>query len=100
MPLDSSTNGDRRSWARGPFVVGALLGVLVGVSLYGAYWLFGHTLGPLELVLWPSGVILQAFDGASTPQVVSAVLVTVLVNGLMYGTVAWLGALILRQAHR
>lgn len=91
---------DWRSRVWGPFVAGALLGLVVGVSLYSAYWFFGQTLSALALTLWPSAVILQAFDGASTLQVASAVVVTVLVNGLLYGAIASLGASILRRASR
>lgn len=80
----------------------AVLGALVPLSCWGAYYLFRVTFGPWTTLIWPTSVILLADDGHdATLFAVSAV--ALFGNVILYmaiGAFVWGGIRLFRRPDR
>lgn len=78
------------------FLIGALGGVAVAIGLYGKYIATDQLFGELELMLWPSSILLMATDNAPILDTSIIVVVSLAGNALLYG----LGAMVIAVGFR
>src|SRR5262245_30539507 len=79
--------GSRR-WLVRTFAAGAAIGVAVAVALLARLRLTGGLAGEFELSLWPSSILLLAYDGAAGFDALMAWTLSIGINALLYSLVA------------
>lgn len=79
-----------------------LLGILVAGSLSFFWYLYNAgklglpnpalsiSLQHITLLLWPSSIMMTATEGATTRLLVTAVAISILLNGLIYIVIGWI----------
>lgn len=77
---------ENRASARAIFLCGAACGVAIAGILFARFLLTDPVIGSLELLLWPSQIVLMAAQqGFSSPGNVVLLLISLTANGILYG---------------